>query len=678
MILFSLTTFLSSFLLFTVQLIVGKRILPWFGGVASVWTTTMLFFMFFLFLGYLYVSFISRLTKHLQIKIHLSIVGLSFLLASFNYFRYHTLILPNPDWISAITQSPSSQILILVIASLGLPYFLLSTTSTLLQYWFVQANPTKSPFFLYVISNIGSFLGLLFYPFVIESKLTLTSQENQWLILFAVYILLMIGISKIIGKPSVKMVKSKLQLVSKTQIIHWTTLSAISNIALLATTSHITQSISPVPFLWIVPLALYLVSFIIAFSGSQWYSRQFHFVLMLASVFGAVLVTSKAIYLPYWTSLTVILTALFMVNLVCHAELFKNRPRPESLVPFYIAIAFGGVLAALFCAILAPSAFPDFWELPLSFLFSVLVYIVVMIITVDRVPVGVQHIIVGALLFFLILNRFQYLYLPINQSPYSQEIYKSRNFYGLLTITDQNNPNSTPVRYLTNGIIEHGNQRLTAPESSEPTSYYTRDSGVGLAIDNHPKRQAKQPMRIGVIGLGAGTMAAYCQSGDYFRFYEINPDVIEISRKYFTYLSQCQSNGAELDIVLGDARLSLAKEKELGALQKFDVLVVDAFTDDAIPVHLITKESIELFASHLTDGGLIAFHISNQFLTLDKVLNQASQTMGLYSTIHDSNSQWYLVSPWLLKAPFQLTSPTVTQEIKLWTDDYSNILEVMR
>ncbi len=637
----------------------------------------MLFFMFFLFLGYLYVSFISRLSKALQIKLHLSLVGVSFLLASFNYFRYHTLILPNPDWISSLTHSPSSQILLLVIASLGFPYFLLSTTSTLLQYWFVQVNPTKSPFYLYVISNIGSFLGLLFYPFVIESKLTLTSQENQWLILFAVYTLLMIGISKIVGKPSVKMIKSKLGSVSKLQIVTWTTLSAISNIALLATTSHITQSVSPVPFLWIVPLALYLVSFIIAFSGDKWYSRQFHFLLMLSSVFFAVLITSKTIYLPYWTSLSVVLIALFMVNLVCHAELFQSRPKPQALVPFYIAIAFGGVIAALFCAILAPSVFPDFWEFPLSLLFSVLVYIVVMIVSVNRVTIGVQHILLGALLLFFILNRFQNLYLPINKSPFNQTIYKSRNFYGLLTITDQKNPDAAPVRYLTNGIIEHGNQLLNT-ESSQPTTYYTRDSGVGLSIDNHPKRQTKTPMRIGVIGLGAGTMAAYCLPGDYFRFYEINPDVINLSGKYFTYLSQCRQNGAELDIVLGDARLSLAKEKEKGSLQKFDVLVVDAFTDDAIPVHLLTKESIELFISHLADGGLIAFHISNQFLSLEKVLNQATHTMGLYSFIHNSNSQWYLVSPWLLKAPFQFAEPTVLQDIRLWTDDYSNILEVMR
>lgn len=675
--LFSVTTFLSSFLLFTVQLIVGKRILPWFGGVASVWTATMLFFMSVLFLGYLYVGFLSRFSKKIQIRLHLTLSALGLISVAINYFFNQALIFQNPDWQIFQSLSPTSHILLLVFASIGIPYFLLSTTSTLLQYWFVQANPNQSPYPLYVTSNVGSLLGLLSYPLIFEPKFSLTSQENLWLIFFLVYLLLILVISKIFTnlKLLTKSVKNKFTKLSISSYIPWLALSTTSNIALLATTAKITQSISPIPFLWIVPLALFLISFIIAFSDSRWYSRPFHGTLLLFSVVFTVLITTGNLDFSYWINLGIILFTLFIVNLVCHAELFASRPAPQFLVPFYITISFGGVLASLFCAILAPALFPDLWELPLSMIFAVFLYLLVMIYASENRLQKIQHYVISILAITFILIQFKTMF----KTNSSDSLQKSRNFYGILRVYDSTINDSDDIRDLVNGSIDHGFQYLDASRSSVPTSYYQRNSGGGIAIDKNLKREAKQPMRIGVIGLGAGTMAAYCLPGDYFRFYEINPEVISINEKYFTFISHCREVGGKVDIILGDARLSLKNEQLSGNLQKFDILIVDAFTDDAIPVHLLTKEAIKLYFTHMDDKGIIAFHISNRYLSLDKVLDKAAATLGYYVFRHESpNSLWYLMSAAPLKKPFGFSPPISQSGINLWTDDYSNILQIIK
>ncbi len=671
-----ITTFLSSFLLFTIQLIVGKRILPWFGGAASVWTTSMLFFMIALFLGYLYVNQISRYSQKRQVKIHLTLIGISLLSVLINYFWHKTLIFPSPIFHSF---SPIIQILSLISFSVGIPFFLLSTTSTLLQHWFTYLAPKKNPYSLYVVSNIGSLLGLLSYPLIIEPVLLTTAQESLWLILFCVYLFLTLKIILLFNSPHI-IVKSKLpsfKSVTLSEMIPWLGLSIVSNTALLATTSSITQAISPVPLLWIFPLAIFLITFIIAFSGSKWYSRDFHGSLMIFSIVIMALITNNKIIVSYWFQLGTILFTLFIINLVCHAELYLSKPNPKSLVPFYVTISFGGVLASILCAVVAPLYFKELWELPLSLILSSLVFMLAMFFQPHSLYLKAQYILISILVIILILFQFDGILLKYT-TDFQGTLKIIRNFYGVLYVTKTDYAEANLVSLL-NGKILHGTQNFKSGFEFEPTTYYTRDSGVGAIIDNNAKRLAKKSMRIGVIGLGTGTMSAYCLPGDYFRFYEINPNVIDISNMYFTYISHCKQIGGVVDVINGDARLSLQKEKKLGTLQKFDVLIVDAFTDDSIPVHLITNEALELYLSHLAPDGVIAFHISNLYLNLSIVIEQEVFSQNLYSYQYDiQGSQWYLVSPSPLKKPFEFYRIIPEKKLRLWTDDYSNIFQIIK
>lgn len=368
-----------------------------------------------------------------------------------------------------------------------------------------------------------------------------------------------------------------------------------------------------------------------------------------------------------------------MMNLICHAELFRTRPAAKSLVPFYVAISLGGVIASLFCAVLAPTVFPDLWEFPLSLLFAIFVYLLVMLSESEHWLQEIQHLVISVIIMILALIQFQTLYQTEGVDPDANNIYKSRNFYGVLKISDELIESGGYYRSLVNGSILHGNQIINGTDDFVPTSYYQRDSGAGLVIDGSPQRKSKQPMRLGVIGLGSGTMAAYCQPGDYLRFYEINPEVVKLSENYFTYTAHCKKIGGMLDVILGDARLSLEKELVGGNSQKFDVLVVDAFTDDAIPIHLLTKEAIKLYSAHLADRGVLAFHISNRYLSLDKILDQESAMLGYYVNKQvTADSNWYLASPSPLKTPLVFSTVPADPKINLWTDDYSDILQILK
>ncbi len=522
----------------------------------------MLFFMTVLFLGYLYVNLLSKFKKSTQIKIHIYLVLFALASSLLNLIFYHSLILPNPTWSLLQHLPPTLHILVLIFVSVGFPYFLLSTTSTLLQYWFVKINPKKSPYSLYVTSNIGSLLGLLTYPLVLESSFTLSSQEFLWFAIFLIYLSLILYISKLFSKiPH----KSDPQKISVNKIhfsiyIPWLALSTISNIALLATTSQITQSVSPIPFLWILPLTLFLISFIIAFSGDRWYSRNLHSSLLLFSVVCTTLVFSGYIHLPYRQQLGVILFTLFMTNLVCHAELWRSRPVSTHLVPFYITISLGGVIASLFCAVVAPYLFPDLWEFSIYLFLGLLVYLLITLNESENLWQGFQYLVVCVFVAIVMIFRFQSLYGKGDlQSNNASQVLKSRSFYGVLRIIDSNEQAEGPIRRLINGGILHGYQPLNK-NIFRPTSYYSLDSGVGQVISKNNKRHLKYPLRVGVIGLGAGTMAAYCEPGDYFRFYEINEEVIDISQKYFSYLSHCKDMAGSIDIIKGDARVSLQKE----------------------------------------------------------------------------------------------------------------------
>lgn len=671
MYLYSLAIFLSSFLSFSLQLMIGKIILPWFGGVATVWSTLLFFYTSFLLAGYFYVSKLTQQSAHKQRKFHNILIIIVSISLFFSIIVFHKLFPSAPFSFLTSFSSPSLQIIFLSLICVGLPYFLLTTTSTLLQVWFSSNHPQKSPYFLYNISNIGSFLGLVSYPFLIEPNLTLKHQELSWISFYIIYLFLYLKITnkKLKNSPNTA---SSLKSSNYPIFIVWTLLSSISNISLLATTSYITQSITPIPLLWILPLALFLLSFILAFS-EKFYQRGFHIGLLFVSIL-ITFSSFKYIAINNFFILTgLIIFTQFMINLVSHSELYKLRPKSKNLVTFYISISLGGVVGSFFCAILAPTIFKEYWEFPISLVLGGFLYLIVAFNNSTSFFQKLQHIILCSLLIFISLKYFEkfntkFLYSNTN----NKYTYSNRNFYGTIKIVEGKLDKN---KVLYNGNISHGSQ---VENVFSPTTYYQKNSGVGTYISALKSNNPKKSIRMGVIGLGVGTMASYCERGDYIRFYDINPLVIDINNKYFTFLKHCNDLGGATDIVLGDARISLQNELNQNS-QRLDVLVVDAFTDDAIPTHLITKEALNLFLNHLSPNGIVAYHISNIYLELDKVLDSVAKSQNLYVYQHITNeSKWYLISRSLVQPlTFNLIDPAL-QTIPEWTDDFSNLLSVLK
>ncbi len=678
MIIYSLTTFLSSFLSFFLQLMVGKIILPWFGGSTTIWSTLLFYFITMLLFGYLYVFFLSNLNTKKQKLIHstlIKLVGIA-ILASLIFFK--KLFPQDPTTIINLISSPSLQIVALISLTVGLPYLLLSTTSTLLQAWYTKLHPTKSPYFLYNLSNTGSLLGLLSYPFIFENWLTLRQQELTWSAGFIAFLVCYFLVTKsLITKKSLE--QTKPEIVSRPKFLNWVLLSTVSNISLLATTSNITQSISPSPFLWLIPLTLFLISFILAFSG-KWYQKGYHPALLSLTLL--VLISSLNNYInfnSYWLRTGVILFTQFIINFVCHAELYKSRPKASSLVYFYLAISIGGVLGSLLCALIAPNFFSDYWEFPISLVLGILLYLLISLKQSRHWQQIGQHLFISTLLVYLSITYFSKVFDKVHNIN-AKVVLAQRNFYGTVKVVeDQIRDDSTQKNYLKrtlfNGSIDHGYQNFGPHNTYTPTIYYSPTSGIGDYIQKLNKGGAQ---RIGIVGLGTGALAGYCNKGDYYKFYEINPMVVDINKKYFTYIQNCIDKGGAVDIKIGDARISMQQEVKT-APQKFDVLVIDAFTDDAIPAHLMTEEALKLYLSHLSEDGVVAFHISNLYLKLDKVLDSLTAKNGLYSLGYNSSgSYWYFVSKNQTNIyTFDIQDPR-KEQIKPWTDDFNNILKIIK
>lgn len=665
---YGLTIFLGSFLSFTLQLMVGKIILPWFGGVATVWSTLLFFYTSFLLAGYFYVSKLTQLTTYKQRRVHKFLIFSTIFSLIFSIFVFQKLFPSTPLRILDSISNPSLQIIFLSLICIGLPYFLLTTTSTLLQVWFNDNYPKKSPYFLYNISNIGSFLGLISYPFLIESNLILKHQELTWISIYTLYLFFYLKITINKRTKSQKIISTKNNNIYPIFIV-WTTLSTISNVSLLATTSFITQSISPIPFLWILPLALFLISFILAFSNF-FYQRGFHLGLLFTSIL-VTLSTFKYVTINNFYILTALVVfTQFMINLVCHSELYRIRPKSTNLVSFYIAISLGGVIGSFFCAILAPNIFKEYWEFPISLVLGSFLYLISAINCTTSYLQKFQHIFLCSLLIFISIKYVEKLSTNFLYSKQNDAyIYSNRNFYGTIKITENKQQKN---RYLYNGNISHGSQ---VENNFIPSTYYQESSGIGTYIRNLKTNNQGKKLRMGVIGLGVGTMAGYCEMGDYVRFYDINPLIVDISEKYFTYLKHCNELGGKTEVILGDARLSLQKEIP----QFFDILVVDAFTDDAIPTHLITKEALNLFLSHLNENGVVAYHISNRHLNLNKVLDSIAKKQNLFVYQHTNNeSNWYLLSKTQRQPLYFISINPDLQTIPEWSDDFSNILSVLK
>ena len=957
---YAVTIFVSAFLLFQVQPLIGRFILPWFGGGPSIWTSCMLFFQILLLGGYLYAHLISvKLKSRTQVLTHLSLLAISLVFLP---------ISPSDSWKPVADQSPLLQILLLLLATVGGPYFMLSSTGPLMQKWFSQSSPGQSPWRLYALSNIGSLLALLSYPFVFEPWLALRQQVWSWSVVYGAYVVLATwcGIrylqhQRIAATNSFSTAESMDSAPASSAddartirprpgmgtMLLWLGLAACSSAMLLATTNQLCIDVATVPFLWVLPLSLYLISFIICFDSPQWYDRRAYGLLLLACTPVACWVINEGADVNISKQVTIYATILFACCMTCHGELVSCKPHAQYLTLFYVLISAGGALGGVFVAIVAPYTFHGYWEyhiglvaccavtliawcaqriwlntpsaafwiwavitavnvalgawflyLPLedtidatdetivfgvfgliqfiglivtgalerrwnwliavwSVLSAVLcawfigygtwqfpgmmsksiyislastaicspivagillmlsrsltkasvrfcalgaIYVVaaglcgwlfvmkgmelhwsfgwrsenilltllaivvvapfiaavrlflfgfsheqsirlyglgtISVITTsvcgilmraewlpewvgisfasttgaavlmewsadgfrgkERTSLGFWFWVPAITLILFLSNRLAVIVKSENVvDDDKQTVYTSRNFYGVLRVQKESSEEDedfiAPKYSLTHGQIRHGFQFIDEYWKTQPTTYYGRESGVGIAIQMSRERQMKgdtRPLRVGVVGLGTGTIAAYGEKGDTFRFYDINPDVVALSEKFFTYL---HDSPARTEVVIGDARIMMEREIAAGQIQQFDVLAIDAFSSDAIPVHLLTSECGDIYRQHLKPGGILAVHISNRFLDLNPVSRGLAEHLG-WNAYQIENSKDDLTgvfsSTWILltsdkelggDAAFQKSVTPWKEDEKIlhWTDDYSGLWQVL-
>jgi hypothetical protein len=752
---YALAIFTGAFLLFQVQPLIGKYILPWFGGSPGVWTTCMLFFQVLLLGGYAYAHCSTRwLRPRQQAVLHLVLLVLSLLFLP---------ITPSEAWKphGGGGGDPLWQILALLTVSLGLPYFVLSSTGPLLQHWFNRAQPGVSPYRLYALSNVGSLLALISYPFYFESTFSRHTQAQLWsagLCLFAT----------LCGFCALRMLKLRPGAMNAAgpaegsetaasptplQKLLWLVLPAIASALLLATTNKLCQDVAVIPFLWVLPLCLYLLTFILCFDHPRWYRR---------GVFSALLVVGFAVVYQlletgHRSSLDLQIVGyavtLLVACMVCHGELYHLRPAPAHLTRYYLFIAAGGALGGIFVAAIAPLVFDRYLELQialwvLSYFLGVVCFtaksralvvgagagalfatLLIPAMGLGREATwsewardyvaalddfyGKHWLVIAALAVGFALSigkprgffqrpwRMRLVGFPMLLSvalgmlfliqigkPDDTVVSVSRNFYGTLTVHEYEHDDSGEKYYqLVNGAITHGLQIIDPDKAMWATSYYGPNSGVGLALTHLDATGGK---RIGLVGLGTGSLAAYGKSGDALRIYEINPAVERLARTRFTYLEHCP---AKVDVVLGDARLSMEGELQRHESPQFDLLALDAFSSDAIPVHLLTREAFEIYLQELKPGGVIAVHTSNRYLDLRPVVEQLARHFGLESAtiFDDDESDWWIYSTtWILLTKNHAflqqddirlaTAPAeeIPAKLPLWTDDQTSLFRILK
>jgi hypothetical protein len=705
MFIYAFTIFLGAFLIFQVQPFIGKYILPWFGGTPSVWSTCMLFFQTLLLGGYLYAHLlVTRFTPRQQGILHSILLLAGVVVIAGQWFAWGTPILPG-DWFKPEDSDlPTLRLLTLLIVSVGLPYFILSSTGPLVQAWFCFSQPGRSPYRLYTLSNIGSLLALVSYPFIIEPMLKLKYQADIWAVMYGLFAggLILLGLRIRNDRSGLKQTDEKVpentdEVVSPprwSRRLQWFGLAAAASSMLLAATNQICQEIAVMPFLWVLPLTLYLLSFIIVFNSDSWYSRKVWGILFLVATGVACAALFDTFTLPIWLQIVVFSALLFTLCMVCHGEMVALRPHPRYLTSFYLMMSAGGAFGGAFVSLLAPLIFNGFWELHLSLWAAWALFVIVLWqMRSDWVnSPGMSALKKVSLGFLLVLAVALY-----GQTRYanSDAIYCERGFYGVLRVRQMAWWDlDRKALKLSHGAIVHGFQ-YTAPEKSqEPASYYGENSGIALALRHFPEwleqRAGRTSIRVGVVGLGVGTLAAFGKTGDYYRFYEINPGVTALSmgdEPYFTYL---QESSATIDVVDGDARISMERELAAGDPQNFDVIAIDAFSSDSIPAHLLTREALKVYRRHLLANGVIAMHISNRHLDLRPVVTRLASQEGLHTVIIEAedddeghwSSTWVLVTEnkdFLAMKPLlkAASDDKLKFEADIWTDDYSNIYQIL-
>ena len=676
--LFATVIFLSAFLLFLVQPLIARVILPWFGGTSAVWTTCLLFFQAALLIGYLY-SFWSAgsLRPRKQAMVHLALLACGLLALP---------ILPGAAWKQSGGHHPELRILALLTVTVGLPYFTLSSTGPLLQAWYSRLHAGRMPYRLYALSNAGSLLALLGYPALVEPLLRVSAQAYVWSIGYGLFVLTCGAVALLVLQKSGPESHrddpfGESPRPSLAEHLLWLALAACPAALLLATTSHLSQNIAPIPLLWVAPLALYLLTLVLCFESERWRHRGWTYPLLLISI-GAMtyFLFPDRRDARLLITLPVFMVGLFLCCMACHGELARRRPMPRWLTSFYLMLAAGGAAGGLFAGLLSPLIFRTFLELPISLLAcSLLIGAILARPILARfgprwapIPLAAAAGVSLTLLYLVTIVQARWL---------SEQRLVARNFYGSLQVLDYDS--TPPIRYLVHGTIQHGSQALQGELRRKPISYYGPHSGAGLAIED---RQRQGPVHLGVIGLGSGALAAYGRTGDSIRFYEINPLVETIARGEFSYLADTP---AKLKVVMGDARRSLETEPP----QQFDVLAVDAFSGDAIPVHLLTAEAFSSYFRHLKPAGILAVHISNTYLKLEWVVRLAAQALGkrvllVSDTSPSPDDPVMNASDWMLVSSDAHAFEGAVWEklgdagprpgrLTLWTDESSNLLSVL-
>ena len=764
MFLYAITILVSAFLLFQVQPVIAKIILPWFGGSAAVWTTCLLFFQLVLLLGYLYSHALVRYLKpRAQMIVHgcLLLVSLAAL-----------PIYPGASWKPTDPSDPLFRILGLLAVTVGLPYFLLSTTGPLMQAWYARRYRGAMPYRLYALSNAGSLFALLSYPVLFEPVFGTHLQAAMWSIAYVLFAALCAFVAFRSGNAAVaeEAAEQEAERPGLRLYALWLLLPACASALLLAITTHLTQNIAAIPFLWVLPLSVYLLSFILCFESGGWYRRN-PYLQLLAVALGCMaysMFTENAANLPIKVGVPLFLMGLFTCCMVCHGELARLKPHPKYLTHFYLMISAGGALGGVLVGFVAPQLLNALYELPIAMVACATLAIIILrtypdpewlrdLLPAPRLVVGAVALFLGGV--FTYSQRDQFVEWANGVAGWVRKGWESsddtdqimlavalalaaalalavlrgdprlrwarkwggwgavgtemvvlvlagyvgfqmraansgnrlmvRNFYGALKVHDSGPfTDMNATRGLTHGTINHGEQFLNPARQMLPTTYYGPNTGIGLAIRS---KQKNGPIRVGVIGLGTGTTTAYGRAGDYYRVYEINPMVLHMSMPespteipQFKFLRYCP---AKHDVAMGDARLSLEREQP----ENFDVLAVDAFSSDSIPVHLLTFEAMKLFFHHLKPDGILAVHISNRYLDLEPVVLGESNALGKVARTVDTDddaTQDVFAATWVLvnAPPYQFDETIIdasqpaqaTRKVRLWTDDYSNLFQIMK
>jgi hypothetical protein len=718
---FALALFTSAALLFWVQPLVAKMLLPLLGGAPSVWNTCMLFFQSLLLAGYAYALFVSqRLSLRNQAIVHAVLLLAAGLVLPFALSERVLASLPTQS-------SPILWLLTTLAVTVGPPFLLLSATAPLLQRWFSHSThkAARDPYFLYAVSNAGSMLALLGFPFLLEPAFAIRTQSVIWSVGYVALVALIIACALLLN--SRRAVSDQTQVaveqpeitIETPQRFEWVLFAFVPSSLMLGVTTFIATDVASVPLIWIIPLALYLLTFIIAFGNKQIIKVPVVSILFSIAlvVLGAFIILSPPI--SVWVTITLHLLVFFLAALVSHQRLAQSRPHVSKLPEYYLWIAVGGVLGGVFNALVAPMVFSTPFEYPAAIIlaclirpvtnqeqktkslmritFPVFIFVLTfaLALTIPRLQLSgkVENglvLLVPLALCFVFTFRRPFVFalslaaLMFASIPYTnatvQTLATERNFFGVWRVTTS--PNEE-FRRLYHGSTVHGVQLNDEARKCEATSYYHRTGPVGDIFDVYNSKPANLP--VAATGLGSGTIGTYSLQGQQWDFYDIDPAIVRIASEpsYFTFISDCTKGSYKM--ILGDARLRL-REAPAG---KYGLLIMDAFSSDSVPAHLLTTEAMDLYLGKLSGDGMLAFHISNRYLNLEPLLSGLSKRAGLAAFIRRDQERSLVgkyPSVWVVMARKDADLGPIASDSRwsrvqgdiVWTDDFSNILSLLK